>query len=95
MISGSNLINMSQIIRACELEKDDIFIKLGIRYRVARIRDGKIESGSTGWVQDRTGTICSFIGIKSQERVELLSKAVIRTKPYRGGKIKKKQTVSL
>ena len=69
---------MSKIIRACELEKDDIYVKQGVRYRVARIRDGKIESGSVGWVEYRTGTICSFIGVFSQERVELLDKAVVK-----------------
>ena len=64
---------MGKIIRAYELQKNDIYIKQNMEYVVVAIMGGKIYYCPT------TGKRCAvikgqYIGAKSNERVELIGK---------------------
>jgi hypothetical protein len=64
---------MSKIIRAYQLEVNDIFKRQGVELMVVLVADGKIyytHSSSTG----KTPTWSMFIGANSQEYIELVGK---------------------
>lgn len=70
---------MSKIIRAYQLQVDDIFKRQGVELMVVLVADGKIyytHSSSTG----KTPTWSMFIGANSQEYIELVGKRMFTKK---------------
>lgn len=66
---------MPKIIRAYELQIGDCFIKQGSEYIVKYIRDGKIAYFPSAY--QRTFKEAGYIGVKSQERVELVARQIL------------------
>jgi hypothetical protein len=79
---------MSEIIRAFQLKKGDLFIKQGTCYVVSGLTDGGIVySWWSGKLKSRCGTY-GRIGAKSQERVEYVGMKPKKklTKPFKKNK---------
>lgn len=70
---------MSKIIRAYQLQVDDIFKRQGVELNVVLVADGKIyytHSSNTG----KTPIWSMFIGANSQEYIELVGKRMFTKK---------------
>ena len=78
------------IIRANQLRVGDVFLKQNYHYRVQRISEGTIKASVRSCIGTQgRGSYSLEIGCKSQEKIELISRLVIRKKPYRGGRFAK------